>query len=64
MTSRPSAFDPLQVFGAEFKLAGTVAIERCPVCGGGETARHILEASHAMTGHSHGTRCQNRYVAS
>jgi SAM-dependent methyltransferase len=35
----PKAFDPLDVFRETFAVAGTIALDRCPVCGSGEIGR-------------------------
>lgn len=35
----PKAFDPLVVFGENFTIAGTIALDRCPVCDSREIGR-------------------------
>jgi len=35
----PKAFDPLDIFRENFPLAGTVALDRCPVCDSSEIGR-------------------------
>lgn len=39
VTLAAETFDPLQAFGGSFELAGTVVLERCPVCDGGDIGR-------------------------
>lgn len=39
VASARQAFDPLDIFRETFSVAGTVVLDRCPVCGGGEIAR-------------------------
>jgi SAM-dependent methyltransferase len=39
VTLAPKAFDPLSVFAENFALAGTIALDNCPVCGSGQIGR-------------------------
>lgn len=39
VTLAPKTFEPLDAFRENFPLAGTVALDRCPVCGGSEIGR-------------------------
>ena len=39
VTLAPKAFDPLDVFRENFALAGTIALDRCPVCDSAEIGR-------------------------
>src|SRR5262249_51417850 len=36
VTLPPKAFNALETFRDRFTLAGSIALDRCPVCGGGE----------------------------
>ena len=39
VTLAPKAFEPLDVFRENFALAGAIALDQCPVCGGREIGR-------------------------
>lgn len=39
VTLSPATFEPLEVFGKNFELAGSITLDRCPVCEGAEIGR-------------------------
>ena len=66
VTLAPKAFDPLEVFRENFALAGTIALDQCPVCGGREIGRlwqlpqsHLGAPTHL---NSPGSRFHNYYL--